>query len=90
VQAPQSERRKPRVPIALRSRSELDIAPLLGESQTQRVYCEGSWGEFALAAQVSRMIENPGALKVISTEKFATSRCALRILTCSPASLSTT
>ena len=38
--------------------------------------------------QVSRMIENPGALKVISTENGAASRCALRILTCSPASLS--
>ena len=43
----------------------------------------------ALGVQVSRTIENPGALKVISTEKFATSFRAFRILTCSPASLST-
>src|SRR5688572_5793383 len=40
-------------------------------------------------AQVSMTIENPAELKVISMEKLATSRCALRILTCSPPSLST-
>ncbi len=34
------------------------------------------------------MIENPAELKVISMEKLAASRCALRILTCSPPSLS--